>query len=158
MNPTVQAALVRLGGTVLVAIAGFTARLFSTRRSSRLTVELRRLDLEQRRREDRLLRLRQDLKELMYALFEVERQLNLFLGGHLQVVGVPKSPEVLGSHVRQPGEPWSPEVLESMERLRERREAARAGLLLDPDGQRLYEVFEGSWSRWTMPRQLPAFS
>lgn len=131
MNPTVEAALVGLGGTVLVAIAGFLATFLGTRRANRLALELRRLEVEQRAREDRLQRLRQDLKELMHAVFEVEKALGFFHDGHARAAGEPKSAE----------------ALEVIERLRERREAARAGLLLDPDGQRLYEVFQDLLSK-----------
>lgn len=112
-------------GALVGVIVQQVALLYHGHKQHQRELELKRIDIQEHRRDERLHRLREDLKELMFALFEIERALNLFHAGH----------------ARAAGETHSPEALQVIERLTQRREAARAGLLLDPDGEKLYELF-----------------
>jgi len=85
-------------------------------------LELRRWEDEQRLRETRMARLREDGRELTMALFDLQRAMLLLQWGR--------------EHKKS--------ERESLEETAWRRyERARAGLALDPDGQKLAKAFMG---------------
>jgi len=85
-------------------------------------LELRRWEDEQRLRETRMARLREDGRELTMALFDLQRAMLLLQWGR--------------DHKKS--------ERESLEETAWRRyERARAGLALDPDGQKLAKAFMG---------------